>query len=255
MEPLEILREATTASKVFCCDNSSCKESGELNLDLDKNAFLRACGSVKGAAASIEGEDIQKIIFHGVNITVAFMKQESDTIGVVWQEPISSLIQLGRLDGALKKMLETPPPQPEEQKQPEIQAPPTEEPEEKEPEKFEKEPMQREPEIEVKEKPSEPKIEQPPPPVVKFIYAAEVMDRIENLLEKYLEDFSTVIFENEISDLGLSLKGAQSFTKEQIVTLIDKLHDAASLMIGGSTANDMKEEILKNIKDTEREAQ
>lgn len=257
MEPLEILKEATTAAKVFSCDNSLCREKGELDLDLDNNAFLRACGSVKGAVASIGGEDIQKIIFHGSNITVAFLKQESETIGVVWQDPISSLMQLNRIEGALKKIHETPPFLPEEQKMPEIQTPPFEEPEkpeEKEPEIIERQTIQPEPEIKVKEKTPEPKKEPPKPPAPKIVYAAQVMERIENVLEKYLEDFSTIIFENEISDLGLKLKGEESYTKEQIEFLVDKLHNAASLMIGGSTANEMKEEIFSNIKNTEREA-
>ncbi|MBN2362558.1 hypothetical protein JXL83_00325 [candidate division WOR-3 bacterium] len=257
MDPLEILREATAAAKVFICDNSICREAGDLEgIELGGSDLLRACGSVKGAAASINGDEVFKIIFHGSNVTVAFVKQPLDTICLLWQEQIATLVQLNRVDVAVKNMLEPPvaaePPKEEKAETPEPPVTPEE-----------TATAYKEPEPE--KPPEEEKIEPPPPEIVpektvpepsakKITYDAEAIDMIESVLEKYLDDFSSVIFDNEISDLGLKLKGAESFSKDQIDLLIKKLHDAASLIVGGTTAHEMQEDIMKSIKDAEREA-
>lgn len=259
MDHLEILREATTAAKVFICDNSVCREAGDLEgIELGGSDLLRACGSVKGAAASINGDEVFKIIFHGSNVTVAFVKQPEDTICLLWQEQIATLVQLNRVDTAVKNMLEPPvtaePPKEEKVETPEPEPPvPQEETasayKEPEPEKLPEEEKIEPPPPEIVPEKTEPQ-----PPTKKITYEAEAIDRIESVLEKYLDDFSSVIFDNEISDLGLKLKGAESFSKDQIDMLVKKLHDAASLIVGGTTAHEMQEDIMKSIKDAEREA-
>ncbi|MBN1619315.1 hypothetical protein JW890_01190 [candidate division WOR-3 bacterium] len=288
MEPLDILREATAAAKVFNCENSTCRESGELiNSELGPSALLRACGSVKGASVSISGDEIFKIIFHGSNINVAFVKQQNGMLGLVWQEAIESQIQISRIDAAIKSILEAEkaPTKPEpEVHEPEIHEPEVHEPEVPKPapeepapasvessaitesstgfessDKAELPPPEKEEEISPKEKeppPPEKFAEKPPviePPKKTHVYNPEVIGRIEEVLEKYLEDFSSVIFDNEISDLGIKIKGAEFFSAEQIELLVKKLHDAASLIVGGGTAEQMQEDILQSIKDNERE--
>ncbi|MGC9365842.1 MAG: hypothetical protein ACP5FK_02235 [bacterium] len=281
MTEAEALKEATGAAFAFQPQPDKCRRFGLWKDDVKDNDLVRAIGSLKGAISSIPECSVKAIILRATDGSASFVNIDQKYIGLTWEEDISSLLQLRRIEAMIKTLQEQPETlQPssevaekeeeiteqikEKEEQPSIESlldaekqtvPPPQpkaEPElEPEPEP-EPEPTP-EPEPEPVPQPEPEPTPEPEPPQPELIYSEEVINAIAMVLKKYLEDFSDAILENELTDLGINPDKQSEFKGTKIKTLVDKLHNSTSLLIGPSSASDMKEEVLKAIVDFARE--
>ena len=283
MTEAEALKEATGAAFAFQPQPDKCRRFGLWKDDVKDNDLVRAIGSLKGAISSIPECSVKAIILRATDGSASFVNIDQKYIGLTWEEDISSLLQLRRIEAMIKTLQEQPEtlqpsaevaekeeeiaePEEEKEEQPSIESllevekeavspPQPEAKPEPEPEPTpepEPEPVP-EPEPEPVPEPEPEPVPQPEPPQPELIYSEEVINAIALVLEKYLEDFSDAILENELTDLGINPDKQTEFKGTKIKTLVDKLHNSTSLLIGPSSASDMKEEVLKAIVDFARE--
>lgn len=253
MNEAEALIEATGATFAFHSTPEKCRRFGIWKDEIKDNDLIRAVGALKGAISSLTENDIKTVIIKSDEGSASFVNNDNDFIGLIWQEDISSLMQLKRIDSVIKtlheKVTEENIPVTEITEKEEVKEQP--ELDELLPvEKKEKQQVQEEIKKEVIEK-TEVVIEE----IKKkdIFYSSKCIDIIADILNNYLEDFSDVILDNELSDLDMNPEKTDEFKQGEIDSLIEKLYNSTSLLIGPSSASELKDRILKSVKDFARE--
>ncbi len=253
MNEAEALIEATGATFAFRSTPEKCRRFGIWKDEIKDNDLIRAVGALKGAISSLTENDIKTVIIKSDEGNASFVNIDNDFIGLIWQEDISSIMQLRRIDSVVKSLHEIVTkekiPESEIIEKKEVKKQP--EPDELLPaEKEEKQQVQKEIKKEVIE---EIKEEVEAIEKKEIFYSSKCIDIIADILNNYLEDFSDVILDNELSDLDMDPEKTDEFKQGEIEALIEKLYNSTSLLIGPSSASEVKDRILKSVKDFARE--
>lgn len=101
-----------------------------------------------------------------------------------------------------------------------------------EPKKIEKEEKKIEEKVEAKEE--------------KIVLSADILDKIRDISTETLGDFASEIFENILNDLNIN---KDNLNKDKLMELVNELEKSAKMIVGPTKAGNMKDDILKHLKE------